>query len=280
MDAAQESGGHGLYENEREKMNFFRVLWLCALTALPICPFARAADLTPVTPAELSPEQLVDQMDKVLRGNSHEMTVSLEVKTDTWERKYKIQVKMKGVDYTFARVLEPAKSAGQGFLRIKTKLWNYLPTAERTILIPPSLMLDKFLGSDFSNDDFVKMSYLPRGYSIKLLGKEKIGDDEVYHLELLPKNDAPVTYGKLELWLRPRDGLPFRWEFFDDKLRKIRVLRYSEFKKYGDHETPSVWEMDNLVHPTRKTVIKILDAKYDLPLSDSVFTREKLETYR
>jgi hypothetical protein len=56
-------------------------------------------------------------------------------------------------------------------------------------------------------------------------------------------------------------------------------LRYSEFKKYGDHETPSVWEMENLVHPTRKTTVRILEAKYDLPLSDSDFTRKKLETY-
>jgi hypothetical protein len=123
------------------------------------------------------------------------------------------------------------------------------------------------------------MSYLPRDYSIKILGTEKIGEEEAAHLELLPKNDAPVTYGKLELWLRPKDGAPLRWEFFDDKLKKIRVLRYSEFKKFGDHEAPSVWEMENLVHPTRKTVIKILDATYDLPLPDSDFTREKLETY-
>jgi hypothetical protein len=242
-------------------------------------PFAGATDLQPSSSAEVKPESLVVQMDRVLRGQSHDMTVSLDVKTDKWERKYKIRVEMKGVDYAFARVLEPAKSAGQGFLRIKTQLWNYLPTAERTILIPPSLMLDKFMGSDFSNDDFVKMSYLPRDYEIKVLGKEKVGDEEAYRLELLPKNDAPVTYGKLELWLRPQDGAPLRWEFFDDNLKKIRVLRYSEFKKFGDHETPTVWEMENLVHPSRKTVIKILEAKYDLPLSDSIFTRKNLESY-
>lgn len=260
-------------------MNLRRALWISALMTFFVGPFARAADLAPASSAEVNPEELLERMDQVLRGRSHEMTVSLDVKTDKWERKYKILVKMKGVDYALARVLEPAKSEGQGFLRIKTQLWNYLPTAERTLLIPPSLMLDKFLGSDFSNDDFIKMSYLPRDYAVKILGKEKVGSEEAYHLELLPKNDAPVTYGKLELWLRPQDGAPLRWEFFDDKLKKIRVLRYSEFKKYGDHEAPSVWEMENLVHPSRKTVIKILAAAYDLPLSDSTFTRKKLETY-
>ena len=256
-----------------------RLFLIFVLMACFAGPFAGAADPLPTSPGDVDPVRLVEQMDQVLRGRSHDMTVSLEVKTDKWERKYKIHVEMKGVDDAFARVLEPSKSEGQGFLRIKTQMWNYLPTAERTILIPPSLMLDRFMGSDFSNDDFIKMSYLPHDYAIKMLGKEKIGDEEAYHLELLPKNDAPVTYGKLELWLRPRDGAPYRWEFFDDKLKKIRVLRYLEFKKYGDHEAPSVWEMENLVHPARKTVVKILTATYDLPLSDSIFTRKNLETY-
>lgn len=260
-------------------MNARRGFWIGAFMILFAGPFVWAEEAPPAPPADMTPEQLVERMDQVLRGHSHEMTVSLEVRTDTWERTYKILVRMKDLDYALARVLEPPKSEGQGFLRIKTRLWNYLPTAERTILIPPSLMLDKFMGSDFSNDDFVKMSYLPRDYTIKVLGNETDGGEETVHLELLPKNDAPVTYGKLELWLRPRDGAPLRWEFFDDKLKKIRVLRYSEFKKYGDHEAPSVWQMENLVHPSRHTVVRILKATYDLPLSEEVFTRKKLETY-
>ena len=159
--------------------------------------------------------QLLEQMDYVLRGHSHQMKVTMDVKTKQWERHYEIQVWMKGLDYAFARVMAPPKVKGQGFLRIKSRFWQYLPTAERTILIPPSLMLDDFLGSDFSNDDFVKLSYLARDYEAKIISEENLDGFEVYHLELIPHPDAPVTYGKLEVWLRKEDAAPVRWAFYN-----------------------------------------------------------------
>ncbi|MBI4000142.1 MAG: outer membrane lipoprotein-sorting protein [Candidatus Omnitrophica bacterium] len=225
------------------------------------------------------PIKLVEQMDQVIRGNSHDMTVTLDVKTKRWQRTYKIHVLMKGVDFAFARVLEPPKTAGQGFLRVKARLWQYLPTAERTILIPPSLMLDDFMGSDFSNDDFVKLSYFPRDYTSKILKEEKMDGFKTYHLELLPKPDAPVTYGKLELWLRKEDSAPLQWDFYNEKMEPIRTLHYSDFKKFGTHEVPTVWDMKNLKDKDRHTTIKILDAQYDVEISDSIFNRKQLEQY-
>ena len=223
------------------------------------------------------PQELLRLSERVLRGNSHEMTVTFDIKTKSWQRHYKMKVLMKGVDYAFSRVLEPPKIAGQSFLRIKARLWNYLPTAERTILIPPSMMLDRFMGSDFSNDDFVKLSYLPRDYEAKIAGEETIDGVETYHLQLIPHPDAPVTYGKIESWLRKSDAAPVRMEFYNEKLEHIRTLHYSDFKTYGDHGIPSVWRMENLKEKDRRTVVTLLDAQFDIDIPDSVFTRENLE---
>ncbi len=222
---------------------------------------------------------MLEAMDVVLRGASHQMTVTMDIQTKRWKRNYKIDVWMKGIDFAFARVLEPPKSAGQGFLRIKSRLWQYLPTAERTILIPPSLMLDDFLGSDFSNDDFVKLSYFPRDYDSKIIKEEKIDSFDTYHLELIPKPDAPVTYGKLDLWVRKKDSAPVRWEFYNEKLEHIRTLYYSDFKTFGVKEVPTVWKMENLKDKTRRTTITILNAEYDIPIQDDLFTRKNLEQY-
>jgi outer membrane lipoprotein-sorting protein len=234
-----------------------------------------------ISPALAAPDttELLTKMDEVIRGSSHTMTVTMDVKTKNWERHYKIDVWMKGVDHAFARVLEPAKSKGQGFLRIKARMWNYLPTAERTVLIPPSMMLDQFMGSDFSNDDFVKLSYLPRDYTSALSGEETLDGFGVYHLILTPKSDAPVTYGKLEVWLRISDAAPVRMDFYNEKLEHIRALHYSEFKTFNGHEIPSIWTMENKKEPERTTRIAVLDASYNIDISDSLFTREKLEQY-
>ncbi len=230
--------------------------------------------------ADPNPAQLLEQMDLVLRGHSHEMLINLDVKTKRWQRTYIIKVSMKGVDYAFARVLAPPKSEGQGFLRIKTRLWQYLPSAERTILIPPSLMLDNFLGSDFSNDDFVKLSYFPRDYESKIISKEKMDGMDTYHLELLPKPNAPVTYGKLEIWLRKSDSAPVQWKFFNEKMIHIRTLHYSDFKMFDQKDIPTVWRMENMREKDRQTTVIIKDVKYEIPIEDSFFSRKNLEISR
>lgn len=222
-------------------------------------------------------QKILEQSDKVLRGNSHRMKIAMYIKTANWERDYDFEIWMKGVDSAFSRVLGPAKVQGQGFLRQKARLWQFLPKAERTVLIPPSMMLDRFMGSDFSNDDFVKLSYLPRDYKGRILGEEEMDGFSVYHLELMPHPDAPVTYGKLEMWLRKSDSAPVQTLFYDEHLNPIRKLHYSEFKTFGDHEIPTLWDMENLKNKERHTKIQIQDAIFDLEVSDSLFTRENLE---
>lgn len=253
-------------------MNFR--LFVLGLLLLSASPSAQAQEAKPEV------TQLLTAMDQVLRGqNSHDMTVALHVKTPRWERDYKIRVWMKGVDFAFARVLSPSKSEGQGFLRVQSRLWQYLPSAERTILIPPSLMLDDFMGSDFSNDDFVKLSYLPRDYDGTLTGEETLGNFETYRLELMPKPDAPVTYGKLVVWVRKQDSAPVRWDFYNEKLEAIRTLEYSDFKTFGTHEIPTVWKMSDLRDEGRATTVTVLEAAFELDIPDALFTKSNLEKY-
>ena len=232
-----------------------------------------------VQAAESEAKELLIQMDQILRGNAHQMTVTMNVVTPRWKRDYKIKVWMKGVDFALARVIEPSKVEGQGFLRVESRLWNYLPSAERTMLIPPSLMLDRFLGSDFSNDDFVKLTYFPRDYDSKILETSDLNGALSYHLELLPHPEAPVTYGKLEIWIRKEDHMPLRWDFYNDRLKLIRTLEYSEFHSFGSHLAPTVWTMKNLEKEGHQTVIRILEAQYDVELSNLLFKKENLEKY-
>ena len=234
---------------------------------------------SPSYAADTDPVQMLKDMDLILRGNSQDTTMAFDVKTKNWERYYKLHTYMKGLDYSFTRVLEPAKVTGQGFLRVKFRLWNYLPSAERTVLIPPSLMLDKFMGSDFSNDDLVKMSYYARDYDAKIAGEESVEGHDTYHLELIPHPDAPITYSKVDLWVRKSDSAPVRSDFYNEKLEIIKTIHYSEFKTFGTHTTPTVLRVENHKDKDHETTLTLLDAKFDLDIPDPVFTRENLEKY-
>jgi outer membrane lipoprotein-sorting protein len=212
-----------------------------------------------------------------MRGDSQRMEVTLHVKTNEWERKYDLNSWMSGIDKSFVRVLSPARVKDQGFLKVETRLWNYLPTAERTILIPPSLMLEDFMGSDFSNDDFVKMSYIARDYTHTFLKEETVDGLAAYKIELLPKENAPVVYGKLLYWVREQDAAPLKIEFYSDRLEHLKTLRYSDFKLFSGREYPSVWNMVNHKDRGNVTTITIHDAEFDVPIDPDVFTRRNLE---
>ncbi|MBI3317466.1 MAG: outer membrane lipoprotein-sorting protein [Candidatus Omnitrophica bacterium] len=229
--------------------------------------------------ASTDPVKILERMDYILRGESSQADVQFDVKTPKWERHYKMRVWMKGIDYAFARLLAPEKVEGQGFLRVKSRVWNYLPSAERTILIPPSLMTDRALGSEFSNDDLVKLSYLARDYEASLEGEETYDAEAAYRFRLKPFPDAPVSYEKLELWVRKKDSGPLKMIFYNERLEPIRAMHYSGYKDFNGVERPTVWRMESLKEQGRVTTWTAMEAHYDQAISESIFTRENLEKY-
>ena len=94
-------------------------------------------------------------------------------------------------------ILSPANEAGIGSLRIGGEMWNYLPSVERVIKIPPSMMLQPWKGSDFTNDDLVKESSILDDYTHKVVGATAVNGQDAYQVEATPKPDAPVVWGRV-----------------------------------------------------------------------------------
>lgn len=225
------------------------------------------------------PVQMLQDMEKILRGKSHSMTAAMDVKTESGTRGYQFKIWMEGADKAFVRVIHPAKVEGQGYLRLQSRLWNYKPTAARAILIPTSMMHDRFMDSDFSNDDFMKMSYLPRDYTPSILGRELLEGIELFRLELKPKKEAQVRYRKLIFLLRAADWMPVRTEYYNEKLEHIRTLEYSEVRDFSGHPMPSVWQMTDHREKGRLTTLTIQEAQFNTPIPETYFSRENLEKY-
>jgi hypothetical protein len=47
-------------------------------------------------------------------------------------------------------------SKGIVFLKRKKEVWNWMPALERTIKLPPSMMSQNWMGTDFTNGDLVQ----------------------------------------------------------------------------------------------------------------------------
>ena len=227
-------------------------------------------------PAQPSGRDIVEKVEALLWANTMQGRFDMRIVTPRWERTLSLRVWMDRPRRSFVRVLAPAKEAGIGSLRIGNEMWNYLPAVERTIKIPPSMMLQPWMGSDFTNDDLVKQSSAIDDYAQKVLGLEAVEGGPLWKVEAVPKPEAAVVWGRIVYWVRP-DFIPVRQEYFSDRGELVRVMTFSELRPVGGRTIPTRWEMKPLGKPGNSTTIVVREAAYDVPVDDEVFTQRNLQ---
>ncbi len=218
-------------------------------------------------------EKVVDN----LNGKTAVMEISMVVKTSRAERTMKMKSYSIGQEKSFIKILYPKKDEGITFLKLDNSMWQYVPRIEKTIKIPASMMLQSWMGSDFSNDDLVKESSLSEDYDHTLLSETE-GE---YNMELHPKADAAVVWGKILMSVSKQYYLPVRVSYFDEDGVLIRALVYTDVKAYGKRFYPSCWVMtpktaDKKGHETRITVS---DAIFDTVVDEGYFTKRALKRF-
>jgi len=204
-------------------------------------------------------------------------TMSMIVTSKRGKRTVKIESWSEGNDKSFIKILYPKKDKGITFLKIDNQMWQYIPKIERTIKIPPSMMLQSWMGSDFTNDDMVKESSLEEDYDAKLLSRST----NAATLELIPKEDAAVVWGKIIIDVDLKNAVPVKETFYDDMMQKVRVMTFSQVEQHGSHRVPMVMELKPLDANKKKNRTKIIFDKvnFDAKIDSSYFTKQALKRY-
>jgi outer membrane lipoprotein-sorting protein len=224
-------------------------------------------------------KEIIEKMIHKLRGHVNIAEYEMTVTRPNWTRSLKIKVWDDRKDSrVFIRILEPARDAGTSFLRLGYNLWNYMPKVEKVMKIPPSMMLQPWMGSDFTNDDLVKESSYIDDYDHQITGHETVDNEKVLKIELIPHPRAPVIWGKVIFWVREKDDLPVREHFLDEKGRLIKELVFSDYKTLDGILLPTRWEMTPVTKQGQKTVLNLLSIDFDPspPIPESVFTERNL----
>jgi outer membrane lipoprotein-sorting protein len=221
--------------------------------------------------------EIARRSEQALRGKTEQGVVSMTVRTPDWQRTLDMNYWAENPDKTFIRVTAPAKEAGTATLHLASNMWNYLPSVERIIKIPPSLMLQSWLGSDFTNDDLVRESSLVKDYDHKLAGETTFGGDQCYRIVATPKPNAPVVWGQLVLLVRKQDAIPRREEYYDDKGTLQKVLSFDDIQMTNGRLYPMRWTMVSVTKPGHQTILVYSKLRFDRPISASVFTQENLQ---
>ena len=126
--------------------------------------------------------QIIKQADEHLRGASQKAEMSIEVQRPKWSRTMDIKAWSLGNDYSFILINAPARDKGTVFLKREKEIWNWQPKIEKVIKLPPSMMMQSWMGSDFTNDDLVKESSILLDYTHEIIGDTIILDLSLIHI--------------------------------------------------------------------------------------------------
>ncbi len=227
--------------------------------------------------AELTAQDLIKEAEDLMRGQSNIGTMTMIITTPHWERTMTMDYWEKGKEKSLVRVSAPAKDAGTVSLKVEQNMWNYIPSVEKVIKIPPSMMMQSWMGSDFTNDDLVRESSISRDYTATITGKETLPEGDTYVVQLIPKPEAAVVWGKIVAYVRVTDHVPLMYEYYDEKGKLIRVMELTDIKQMGGRVIPTRWTLTPKTVENRKTVIVLNKIQFNVPISDDIFSLSKLK---
>jgi len=169
--------------------------------------------------------QILKYSEEKIRGITSSYTeMAIKIIRPKWKKEMVMKGWSIGDEYFVSLVLSPAKEKGTVFLKRGNEVWNYIPSIERTIKLPPSMMMQNWMGTDFTNDDLVQRSSVTNDYSNSIIGEQTIDGLDCWIIELIPKEDAPVVWGKLIMWIDKNDYMQLKTEFYDEYDELVSIM--------------------------------------------------------
>ncbi|WP_321375129.1 outer membrane lipoprotein-sorting protein [uncultured Draconibacterium sp.] len=223
---------------------------------------------------------IIKQADEKFRGESSRGEMTMIIERPGWSRTVSMKNWTLGNDYSLIYITAPAKEKGQVFLKRDKEMWNWVPNIERMIKIPPSMMMQSWMGSDFTNDDLVKESQMAKDYSNKLLGEEEVDGYSCYKIELIPHEDAPVVWGKVIMWVSKEELHWLKAEFYDEDGFLVNTEILTDVKMMDDREMPTRLEMIPADEEGNKTVMIFDKIEFDVDLKESFFSQQNMKRIR
>lgn len=225
--------------------------------------------------------EIVKKADEKMQGEeTSQSTMTMTIVRPGWQRVITFKSWTKGRDYSLALITSPAREKGQTFLKRQNEMWNWNPKINRLIKLPPSMMSQGWMGSDFSNDDLLKESSIVVDYQHRILGEEEVDGRDCYKIELLPLEDAAVVWGKILKWISKEEYLQMKSEYYDEDDYLIKTELAYDIKTMDGRLIPSRFELIPEEEKGNKTVVVLEEIFFNKPLSDGFFSQQNMKKIR
>lgn len=233
--------------------------------------------LMAISASAQSAEEIVRQAYEKMEGESSRAEITMKIVRPNWDRSVSMKSWSLGEDYSLILITAPARDEGTSFLMRNNEIWNWLPDVNRTIKMPPSMMSQSWMGSDFSNNDLVRESSVITDYTYALLDDETIDGYDCYKIEMIPKPDAPIVWSSVVSFISKEEYLNLRVEYYDEDDEMVRVMTGSEVAQLGGRLLPTRMEMIPIEDEGNKTIITYQDIEFDIEISERFFSIQNMK---
>ncbi len=233
-----------------------------------------------VSAQSLSAKEIVKRSDDLMQGESSISTMTMEIVRPTWKRSISLKSWGKGRDKSISLVTAPARDKGQSFLKVGNEMWSWNPSINRLIKLPPSMLSQGWMGSDYTNDDILKESSIVNDYNHSIVGEQNINGLICYVIEMKPKDEAAVVWGKIKSYITKEKYFTLKAEYFDEDGELVRTSLLSDIKKMDDREMPTRIEIIPADEPENRTIVIIESTQFNAKITDDFFSQQNMKRLR
>lgn len=224
--------------------------------------------------------EIIERMEEMMRGESSEAEMTMTIERPRYTRDVSMKAWALGEDYSLILITAPARDQGTTFLKRRNEIWNYVPNIDRTIKMPPSMMSQSWMGSDFTNDDLVRESSTVDDYEHRVLREEVYNGREAWVLELIPKPDTPIVWGKVLMWVDKEHYIQLKVENYDQRDELANTIEFSEIGEMGGRVFPAKMTLTPADKPEQRTIMEYERLEFDVNLNESFFTQQNMRRVR
>jgi len=243
--------------------------------------FLPMINFTGINAQSLSATDIVRKADEKFNGEKSSFSVmSMKVIRPEWQRTIEFKTWTLGRDNALTLITAPAKEAGQTFLKRGSEMWSWNPSINRLIKLPPSMMSQGWMGSDYTNDDILRESSVVNDYIHEIVGEENIGGRLCYKINMTARENASIVWGKQIRWIDKKDFLVLRAELYDEDGYLVRTETGSDIKIMDGRTITSKIELVPEEEPENKTLLEIREIKFNIPVGESYFSQQNMKRVR
>lgn len=219
----------------------------------------------------MTAEELVGKVLDQTRGLTSYSELTMTVNRTEWTRSSSFSVWTRGREDALIRFTAPARDVGNATLKKGDKMWTFSPKIKRTVRLPRSMMAQGWAGSDFSYNDLARSDTLLQHFELAIAQESSEDNHVIYTVEAIPRENAPIVWGKEVIQFRD-DYVLLKHLFFDQDLELVKWIETQDIATFDGRQIPKKLRMQNTDDENKWTEVEYTHAEFDIDLDDKKFS--------